>query len=123
MENKADADNATPVVCRPYISVYNVNDELERVYGPERRIRPSENDIMTWKVPATNGYPIAEVGLELLSKQSTEGTIYLDSLHWHGTPEISLPSVAGKMWGKAWSKAIDRFSHVRDGYNMLAQDE
>ena len=120
---KGDADNNQPVVCRPYLSVYNAEDALDRVYGPERRIRPGEYAEVSWAVPPTNGYPIAEVGVELRSKRSADGVIYLDSVDWSGCPTISLPAVPGSVWGKAWAKAIDRFVPVRDGYSMLSQDE
>ena len=109
--------------CRPYISVYNEDDALARITGAEQHLRPGERFSIGWKIPTTNGYPIAEVGIELTSRQSTEGVVYLDSLDWSGSPDISLPPVSGRMWGRAWAKAIDRFTFVRDGYSMLAQDE
>ena len=122
-EVSADPDNATAVQCRPYISVYNEDDALARITGAEQHLRPGERFSIGWKIPTTNGYPIAEVGIELTSRQSTEGVVYLDSLDWSGSPDISLPPVSGRMWGRAWAKAIDRFTFVRDGYSMLAQDE
>lgn len=119
---KGDADNATSITVRPYVSVFDENDQLKNLYGPESRVSPGESQELHWRVPATDGFPIGAVGIELRSRRSTEGILYIDAMSWSGTPDITLPPVAGRMWGKAWAKAIDRFAHVRDGYSMLAQN-
>ncbi len=112
----ASGDNDLPVTCRLYLRVYDADDELVRVYGPEVVLRPGDGHTFEWRVADTGGAPIAEVGLEVGSTRRTEGTVYLDYLTWEGPPDVVLTrpraasaSAGGTMWRRVWVNGVDEY--------------
>ncbi len=100
-----------PGVCaRLFIRVYGSNDQLERMTGPALELRTGEQHELEWRVPNTNGQPIAEVGIEVSSDQPTDGRVRLDSLSWDGEPDVTFRRVPGEglMWLRAWVDSVDR---------------
>jgi hypothetical protein len=122
---QASADNPTPITCRLYINVYNANDTLTRVYGPEMILKPGAGHEFTWRIADTDSQPIAQIGLELSSDQRASGTVYLDRLTWTGTPDVTFtrPQRAGKLWRRAWVNAVDHFDSKWPEAFRVIQDE
>jgi ADP-ribosylglycohydrolase len=111
----ADAANGQPITCRLYLNVYDKEDRLARLSGPETTLQPDAQETLTWPVPDTGGYPIAGVGVELISERPVEGTVYLDYLTWSGTPNVTFgPTQGGNMWRKAFVEGVDRFEGGRE---------
>ena len=95
-----------------FIKVYNKDDKLDIVYGPELSLT-KENYIETeWIMPNTYSQPIAEIGFEC---EGDSGVVYLDYLTWEGEPDISLTRPMGSkdrwdpplVWRQAWVDAMD----------------
>lgn len=106
----ADAGDAAGVDVNLYIQVYDENDALTIVRGPVQSLAPGADTDLEWRIPDTQGYPIAEIGIEARSERATRGTVYLDYLTWRGTPEVRFTRTAsGTMWSRAWINAVDQF--------------
>lgn len=106
---EANETNAGIVRCRPYISIYNGNDVLERRYGDALTLLPGVARSFAWRLEDTESAPIAEVGLEICEAERNQGTLYLDYLGWHGAPETvwRRPPGKGQMWTRAWASTMD----------------
>lgn len=104
------ADQATKL--KLFIKVYNKDDELELVYGPEIALKEKSFTETEWVIPNTHSQPIAEVGFEC---EANSGTIYLDYLNWEGAPDVILTRPMGSkercdpplVWRQAWIDAMD----------------
>jgi hypothetical protein len=108
---EADAQNASAVTCALYIRHYGAEDTLDRVMGPSICLLPGNDHIFTWTIPQVDGYPIAEAGIEVKSKQRACGTLYLDYMSWEGTPEVVLSNTpGGHLWRYAWVNGMDIFN-------------
>jgi ADP-ribosylglycohydrolase len=107
-ELSADVQNSALVTIRLYVSVYGADDEPRRVYGPQAALPSGKAHLFEWKVPDLCGQPIQEVGFELLSTRSPEGTLWLDYLTWDGEPDVILkrPAEGGTIWRRAWINAV-----------------
>ncbi len=113
----ADAQNATAVCANLYVAVYGANDELYLLAGPQVELPPGEEQALSWRIPGTNGSPIAAVGIELHETESdgiargARGTVYLDYLTWDGAPDTVLTAAPGEsvMWRRAWVNGVDQF--------------
>jgi len=97
-----------------FIRVYNKDDKLETVYGPELRLDKKEFTEVEWVVPDTFGQPIAQIGFECEVDRGS-GVVYLDYATWDGEPDIRLTRPMGSdqpwdsplVWRKAWVDAVD----------------
>ncbi len=119
----ADPANPQPVTCRLYARVYDQDDVLARLYGPEAALSAGSAHEFTWRLPDTSGYPIAEVGMELTSAERADGTVYLDYLTWDGAPDVSLRKTeGGTAWRRAWVEGMDQFAGWQEPYRLI-QDE
>jgi ADP-ribosylglycohydrolase len=121
---EADPLNTAPTAVRLYLRHFSAKDELARVYGPALSILPGQKADLSWKIPATGGQPIAEIGLEIDSPRGQPGSLYLDSLTWGGAPDavFSKPTDAGKAWHISWVSSADHFEPWGDPYRII-QDE
>lgn len=120
---RADRGNEKPVVCRPYLSVYDAGDRLARVYGPEMTLAPGVADECVWQVPDTGGFPVAELGLELTASSRADGTVYLNHASWDGPPDVLLDRPAGgTVWRRAWVNGVDHFESPGSEPYRLIQD-
>ena len=72
-----------------FIKVYNKDDELDIIYGPELAVAEDNYIETEWVMPNTFGQPIAEIGFECES-DTDSGVVYLDYVTWDGEPNVSL---------------------------------
>jgi ADP-ribosylglycohydrolase len=105
----ADGVNQTPVRCSLYIQTYGEADRLAIRRGETHQLSPGAEQTFNWKVDATEGAPIAAVGVEISSETRADGVVYLDYLTWEGTPTLAFkkPPAGGTMWQRAWVNAAD----------------
>ncbi len=118
---EADEHNAKVVTCTLYLQHYGAEDTLERVYGPQTQLEPGADTDFVWTIPDTEGYPIAEVGLEISSEHRADGTVYLDFLTWDGTPEATFGKTpGGLLWRYAWVNGVDQFpQRYGDSFRLI----
>jgi hypothetical protein len=109
----ADAGNPGPVQASVYVAVYQADDTLGIVRGPQQTLAPGAACSVDWRAPATNGLPIAAVGVEITHASRADGALYLDFLTWEGAPDIVLanPGGDGVMWRRAWVNGVDQYDH------------
>jgi len=96
-----------------FLRAYNEKDELAQIDGPSIDLKADGFCEGTWIVPATGGQPIAEIGLAYAGESTT--TVYLDSLGWEGTPNVTLTRPGGGkhpwepplVWRRAWVDGLD----------------
>lgn len=110
------ADQSTHV--HLFMRVYDDNDVLATVYGPELTLEPDTYHEAAWQIPNTGGAPIAEIGLDCESEPGAlAGTVYLDFLTWEGEPNVVLTRPAGSkvpwesplVWRRAWVNGMDQW--------------
>jgi len=103
-EVSADARNGRTIDCGLFIRHFDGDDRLVRLQGPLLSLKPGERRQLIWRIPQIDGQPIAEIGVEISCDQPASGSVYLDYLTWHGSPDVILkkPDAAGTMWIKAW---------------------
>jgi hypothetical protein len=120
----AGSENSRAVRCRLYVQAYGKENKLEFVGGPEVELPPGGRHEFSWRVPDTQGAPIAEVGVELSSATRADGTVYIDWLTWSGAPDVSLvqPPTGGDMWLRAWVDGVDHKSGSGRSYQLI-QDQ
>ena len=102
------------------IGAYGADDLLHEIAGPIQQVQPGESAELTWRVPDTDGQPVAEVGLAMTGDQP--GAVELDWLTWEGCPDVRLgrPTEGGTMWRRAWVDALDRFApHWPEPYRIV----
>ena len=109
---EADAGDTAPITCNLYTRHYSAGDELVLRRSPTQTLAPGEETYFEWTIEATDGDPIAEIGLEIRSNPRADGTAYLDYLTWAGAPDVSLtkPTHDGTMWHQAWVDGVDHFA-------------
>ncbi|THF87152.1 ADP-ribosylglycohydrolase family protein [Deinococcus sp. KSM4-11] len=121
-ELEADTTNAEAVTMHLMVRQYDGDDTLVALPGPSVTAAPGERVTVSWRVPDLDGLPIAELGLEVSSGQP--GTVYLDSVRWHGAPTVTLgrPSGGGegRMWRRAWVNAVEKIDiRAPEPYRLL----
>jgi ADP-ribosylglycohydrolase len=118
-------EGSKPVDGNLFIRVFDGPDDDVTVHrGPRQRLEPGASYELVWTVEDLGGAPIAEIGVELSSERASEGTAYLDSLTWSGTPEVafSRPATGGSMWRRAWVNGVDHFVDVGKEAFRLVHD-
>lgn len=119
---EADSTNSDPATITLYVRHYGPMDSLKRIYGPKVVLAPGERTAeLTWHIPETGGFPIAEIGLEVESPHGRRGTIYLDYLTWTGVPDtlFARPADAGKAWRSSWINSASDFVDIREGFRIM----
>ncbi len=117
------ADHATRI--QMFVRLYNAQDELLTVHGPELSLEPNDYAQSQWQVPDTRGQPIAEIGLECTG---AGGTVYVDYLTWDGAPDVRLTRPTGGefhrdpplVWRRAWVDGMDQWEvWWREPYRLV----
>ncbi|HLK60019.1 MAG TPA: ADP-ribosylglycohydrolase family protein [Chthonomonadaceae bacterium] len=113
-----------PVYAGLYLSVYDKEDHLRRISGPKVLVDIEEGtQELEWKIPDTEGYPIAEIGIEISSEARTDGTVYLDYLTWDGTPDVTFKRTeGGSMWRRAWVSGMDYVEGGSETFRLIQND-
>jgi ADP-ribosylglycohydrolase len=113
-----------------FIKVYNKDDELDMIYGPELTVSEDNYIETEWVMPNTFGQPIAEIGFECES-DTGPGVIYLDYVSWDGEPNVSLTRPMGskesmeppQVWRRAWVDAVDIWRpEWPEAYRLIQND-
>jgi ADP-ribosylglycohydrolase len=97
-----------------FIKVYNKDDKLDIIYGPELALTEDNYIETEWVIPNTHSQPIAEIGFECESDSGT-GVVYLDYVTWDGEPDVTLTRPMGStapwepplVWRQAWVDAMN----------------
>jgi hypothetical protein len=97
-----------------FVRVYNKEDQLDVLYGPDEAVAGGAYTEAEWTLPNTLSQPIAEIGVECAGGS---GQLYLDYLTWDGEPDVVLtrPVGSGKrwepplVWRRAWVDAMDQW--------------
>lgn len=71
---------------RPYILYYDINDEVQKLYG-EYELLTRYDRIYEWKVPDTQGMSIFKLGYELKSEKRFDGRVAIKEIDWKGAPD------------------------------------
>lgn len=106
----ADAENRGPVPVNLYVRVYEGEGDGPSLYRSEPALlSPAADYEFAWTLSLPTTGPIAEVGIEVRSREPLAGTLYLDALTWTGTPRcrFARPTAGGTMWQRAWLDAAD----------------
>ncbi len=109
----ADAANAAAVTCGLYLRRFDSDTAQPLLQGPEALLEPGAETELVWTIEEQNGAPIAEIGVEIRSTARADGTLYLDTLTWDGTPDAALTppfggdGAHGPGWIRAWVNAAD----------------
>ncbi len=126
----ADENNGSPVTAQLYLDVYQLEDQIRVVPGPEKTLAPGETGELVWKIADMGSFPIAGIGVQLTNAQSC-GTVYLDWLTWDGSPYVTF-SYPGEQprwpsrrpaWLRAWVNGVDQFDPWRSRSFDLVQNE
>jgi hypothetical protein len=136
---RADKSNKKAISANLRLKHYNAYDTLSSFDGPSIALSPGEDQTLTWKIPdAFDGQPIQQFGLALSSpKGHLNGTVWLDSVSYTGTPHTTLkrpaaapiamgPSDKTKpcdFWRRAWISNLSTFHPNFSGASFfLAHD-
>ena len=115
----ADNANSSAVAVGVYVQHYNREDGLETLVGVSKDLSAGQTAELEWQVPDLEGYPIANVGIQISGDGGASGRVNLDWLTWDGAPNIRLKrphphdftrwdrKMRGMMWKKAWVNGLD----------------
>ncbi len=116
-----------PVAVGFAIRVYDDANALRIVKGPVQELPPGEAVEISWSVPPLDGFPVADIGIEVSCSKPASGTVVLEWLDWNGAPaEVSLaPEASLRIWEHAWVNAADDMRrasptaiHIQQGLGM-----
>ncbi|WP_343415633.1 hypothetical protein [Candidatus Flexifilum breve] len=85
----ADANSDTLTVSL-YAKHFNGTDDLSSLQSDPRELTPGQSAVLTWRVPDTHCYPIAQIGVQVTGNGGQAGTVLLDYLTWDGAPDVVL---------------------------------
>lgn len=119
----ADSSDLGAVQVGLFLRHYGPDDELVILRGPEETLRPGNSADLVWQIPDLQGYPIAEIGLEIRSKARRQGTIFLDWLTWDGQPQgVLSPAPKGHLWTKSWVNAVDDLQITDEPFRLIQNE-
>lgn len=120
----ANEANSMETTCRLCATVYQPDDTLAHIRGPQQTIVPGEYTELSWTIPSTNGLPVSAIGIEISHTRHAQGTLHLDFLTWQGAPKTVLgnPGGSGFMWRRAWVDGIDQYETWWPEAYRLAQN-
>lgn len=74
------------VTLRPYILYYDINNEIQVIYGDKIRLS-EKKQTFEWVIPDTGGMSIFKLGYEAASETRFDGEVILYSIDWKGAPK------------------------------------
>lgn len=87
--------------------------------GPLTLVHESGADL-TWTLPETQGNPIREVGVEIMSDVPASGELALRWLDWDGTPVGPISAADSKFREKTWINAADELQFWGEPMRVVA---
>jgi ADP-ribosylglycohydrolase len=110
-----------------FLKVYNKEDQLDMIYGPDEVVAADAYTETEWIIPNTHSQPIAEIGFEC---KSDSGSVYLDYLTWSGEPDVVLTRPFGSVnpwepplvWRNAWVDAMDEALSWKEPYRLIKNE-
>ncbi|MBK8034450.1 MAG: ADP-ribosylglycohydrolase family protein [Chloroflexi bacterium] len=121
----ADANSDTLTVSL-YAKHFNGTDDLSSLQSDPRELTPGQSAVLTWRVPDTHCYPIAQIGVQVTGNGGQAGTVLLDYLTWDGAPDVVLDRPAERelnrttgtpgpmLWKAAWIDGFDSRERLVD---------
>lgn len=119
---QAAPGNTAAVNCRLFITIYGDDEALMNINGPEANLEPGQPHTFEWRIPETDGAPIARIGFELTSETRADGRVFVDWLTWGGAPDVVFkrPENGRQMWRRAWVDHVQQFSLRRHAAYCIA---
>jgi ADP-ribosylglycohydrolase len=118
----SDGENSRQLRAAIECRSFAAGDLLERRSGPEQVLEPGQAATLRWRMPATDGQPIYDIGIALrgCGDEPCDGTVYLDYVRWQGTPDMVLtrPAAAGEMWFRAWVDGASHFTNRLEPFRV-----
>jgi ADP-ribosylglycohydrolase len=120
-----DAANAGALNCRLMMTVYGAGDALAAVAGPQVALSPGQQQTLSWRIPDTDGAPIAQIGFELTAETAARGRLYVNGLTWGGAPDtvFKRPGHGGQVWRRAWVDHAHIFSFRHYAAYVISHSE
>ena len=108
-----------------FIKYWGANDELTKISSDIFEFKDNEEKILDWKIPSTDNDPIGQVGISMISKEKSDGSIILNYLTFYGEASQifrrpkhieeyirgvdSKDGYYGQIWRNAWVQALDKW--------------
>lgn len=96
------------------VQAYGEDDSIKILDGPSISTLSGSLQSLSWTIPdETDGRPLQRVGLciQFTGTGPVNGTIWLDSLRWYGSPRLALrrPSTQpGQAWHLSWINNVSK---------------
>ncbi len=102
---------------QPYILHYDIDNNVRRINGECFKMVKGDN-IISWKVPNTDGMPIFRLGFSIKSIKRFSGNLIFTSIDWKGAPEdfsqkgMLMTSIwnTNPYWLQTWSSSAKHFA-------------
>jgi len=117
-----DSSNPGSIGVMPYLGCYGPDDEIHPILGAPKHLAPGSSQEFLYEVPATNGYPIAEVGLEISRSEGENAVAYLDFLTWDGTPQVTFKRTEGQTWKEQWVCGISDHATWGEPFRLVQNE-
>jgi ADP-ribosylglycohydrolase len=119
---QAASNHSAVVKCQLFITIYGDDEALTNINGPEALLRPGQTHTFEWRIPDTDGAPIARIGFELSADERADGRVYVNWLTWSGAPDVVFkrPENGRQMWRRAWVDHVQQFSLRRHAAYCIA---
>ncbi len=118
----ADSANTIPITVTPYVGCYGPGDEIRSIQGASVVLAPGEVKSLHQTVPSTEGFPIAEVGIEVSQDGESEPIIFLESLTWDGTPDVVFAKAEGSTWREQWVCGISDHATWGEPFRLIQNE-
>jgi len=109
------------VRCGLFLRRYEADDQPVLVHGPQVQLASGQRHELDWRIPDLSGDPAFEIGLELTSVSSLNGTVILDYLTWDGEPVVTFtrPAHKGNFWRQMWVNGVDHFESWGEPFRLI----
>lgn len=77
---------------RVFIETYDYETQSDYFYSDMIQLSDSQEQKISWKIPDIGNKMIANIGVEIstLSSVASNGRLYLNNLHWEGSPTMTI---------------------------------
>ena len=138
---RADGSNKLPVSVNLRLKHYVISDTLKSMDGPSTTLAPGQEQVLCWTIPDVfDSQPIQQLGVAVACLDGYfKGKIWLDSLSYSGTPQLTLkrpsalmelprestrPGMLWSFWSRAWIHNLSNLTVSFAAMSFsLAQDQ